>query len=111
MTSPRPVSATVIFAPTLESKNAHTNGTAWRSAFGVGGPFGWRAVLEDDIVAWVSRVFGDRLRYSSAAPQTGDPGRDERSRTRRRAASVPAHRSQTRSVAAILVLAARLHPR
>src|SRR6266540_4424488 len=61
MTSPRPVSATVILAPTLESKNAHTNGTACRSAFGVGGPFGWRIGVEEDIGACVSRMFGGRL--------------------------------------------------
>src|SRR4051812_22154334 len=76
VTSPRPVSATVIFAPTLESKNAHRNGTAPRSGFVSAGPLGWRTVVED-IAREGSRVWERLLRYSSAAFQTGDIGAEE----------------------------------
>src|SRR5262245_425401 len=44
VTSPRPVSATRIFAPTLESNTAFRNSPAWVWRAGSIGPFGWRTV-------------------------------------------------------------------
>ena len=72
-TSPRPVSATVIFAPTLESRNAQTNGTAPRLEVLSGDPFGWRTRVVDGICgAHPGAGSGDGYRYSSAADRTGD---------------------------------------
>ena len=57
--SPSPVSATVIFAPTLESRKAHRNGPAARSG-GSAGPLGCRTVVAD-IGAGMSLGSGVRL--------------------------------------------------